>query len=191
MKYKDNHDGQCMPNFPEKPASAGILTYFGYIPSPFGPLLAVEEENAITHLSLSDGGTLLGQFPPGSIKQQDTPLIVSAKQQLGEYFLGTRKNFQLPLLPSGTPFQQKVWDALCTIPYGETRSYKDIALQIQNPKGCRAVGMANNRNPIIIVIPCHRVIGSNGALVGYAGGLGVKEWLLEHEKKYLPEPVRR
>lgn len=167
------------------------MKYFGYIPSPLGTLLVVEEQNAITHLSLSDDGTLLGRFPAGSIRQQDTPLIVSAQTQLAEYFQGTRNNFSLPLQPAGTPFQQKVWDALCTIPYGETRSYKEIAVQIQNPKGCRAVGMANNRNPIMVVIPCHRVIGSNGALVGYAGGLRSKEWLLEHEKKYHSKQARR
>lgn len=111
-----------------------------------------------------------------------TPVIVSAMTQLTEYFAGTRQTFDLPLAPAGTDFQKKVWAALCTIPYGETRSYKEIALQINNPKGCRAVGMANNRNPIMLIIPCHRVIGSNGSLVGYAGGLDVKEWLLTHEK---------
>ena len=167
------------------------MKYFDYIPSPLGTLLALEEQDAITHLSLSGKETLPRQVPEGFAKQQETPLIASAKQQLAEYFQGTRKNFSLPLQPSGTSFQQKVWDALCTIPYGETRSYKEIALQIQNPKGCRAVGMANNRNPIMIIVPCHRVIGSNGALVGYAGGIGIKEWLLEHEKNYASEQVRR
>lgn len=167
------------------------MKYFDYIPSPLGTLLVLAEEDAITHLSLSGKELLPGQVPDGSAKQQETPLIASAKQQLAEYFQGRRKDFSLPLKPSGTPFQQKVWDALCTIPYGETRSYKEIALQIQNPKGSRAVGMANNRNPIMIIVPCHRVIGSNGALVGYAGGIGIKEWLLEHERHYSPEQARR
>lgn len=160
------------------------MQYFSYIPSPLGTLLITEEQNAITRLSLSSEETLLMQFPAGSMKEQETPLISTAKQQLAEYFQGTRKNFSLPLAPFGTPFQHKVWDALCTIPYGETRSYKEIAIQVGNPKGYRAVGMANNRNPIMVIVPCHRVIGSNGALVGYAGGLGIKEWLLEHEKNH-------
>lgn len=160
------------------------MKYFDYYCSPLGNMLMIEENSALTHLNLSNTETLPANFPEGSIIQQDTPLITSAKTQLEEYFRDERKIFDLPLSPSGTPFQQKVWNALRTIPYGETRSYKEIALQIQNPKGCRAVGMANNRNPIMIVIPCHRVIGSNGSLVGYAGGLNVKEWLLEHEKNY-------
>ncbi len=143
----------------------------------------LEENNSLTHLNLSVNKILPAGFPKGSITQKDTPLISSAKRQLDEYFQGKRKSFDLPLSPFGTQFQQKVWNALCTIPYGETRSYKEIAAQIQNPKGCRAVGMANNRNPIMIIIPCHRVIGSNGSLTGYAGGLDIKQWLLAHEKR--------
>lgn len=158
------------------------MKYVAYYTSPLGALRIIEEGNALTHLSLAGEGTLFAEFPEGTVEQRSTPLLDTAKAQLGEYFQGTRKHFDLPLHPSGTAFQQKVWDALRMIPYGETRSYKEIAIQIQNPKGCRAVGMANNRNPIMIVIPCHRVIGSNGTLVGYAGGLKVKEWLLEHEK---------
>lgn len=103
-------------------------------------------------------------------------------RQLEEYFQGNRYEFDLPLHPVGTPFQQKVWEALQQIPYGETRSYKEIAIECGNEKACRAVGMANNRNPIAIVIPCHRVIGKNGKLVGYAGGLDIKTFLLELEK---------
>lgn len=106
-----------------------------------------------------------------------------AVHQLQEYFAGERTVFDLPLAPSGTDFQRSVWDALCEIPYGETRSYKEIAEAIGNPKACRAVGMANNRNPISIVIPCHRVIGANGDLVGYGGGLDKKVWLLQLEKE--------
>ena len=94
---------------------------------------------------------------------------------------GKRKSFDLPLKPEGTEFQKKVWNALLDIPYGETRSYKDIAVAIGNPKACRAVGMANNRNPISIIIPCHRVIGANGSLVGYGGGLPIKIELLNLE----------
>lgn len=159
------------------------MKYVEYYTSPLGALRIIEENNALTHLSLIGKNGPLAGFPEDAAQQKSTPLLNLAKTQLEEYFHGTRQRFDLPLRPSGTPFQQKVWEALCTIPYGETRSYKEIAIQIQNPNGCRAVGMANNRNPIIIVVPCHRVIGSDGTLVGYAGGLQVKEWLLEHEKK--------
>ncbi len=112
----------------------------------------------------------------------ETPLLKKAGQQIIEYFSGHRKSFDLPFAPKGTAFQLKVWKALLDIPYGETRSYKDIAIAAGNPKASRAVGMANNRNPISIIIPCHRVIGSNGKLVGYGGGLSIKEYLLELEK---------
>lgn len=158
------------------------MQYFDYYSSPLGILMVTEENGAITGLELSEKISKPAKRPIDSAEQKNTPLIALAKSQLEEYFQGRREAFTLPLQPVGTPFQRKVWDALCTIPYGETRSYKEIALQIQNPKGCRAVGMANNRNPIMIVIPCHRVIGSTGALVGYAGGLDIKEWLLGHEK---------
>ncbi len=105
----------------------------------------------------------------------------AAFQQLSEYFNKERQVFDLPLAPQGTAFQQRVWRALQQIPYGQTRSYKDIALAINNPKAYRAVGMANNKNPLMIFIPCHRVIGSNHRLVGYAGGLDIKEELLALE----------
>lgn len=111
-----------------------------------------------------------------------TPLLQRAGSQLSEYFQGKRKEFDLPLAPVGTDFQRRVWDALLTIPYGKTRSYGEIAAQIGQPKASRAVGGANNRNPIMIVIPCHRVIGANGSLTGYGGGLDVKQYLLELEK---------
>ncbi|MCD1147428.1 methylated-DNA--[protein]-cysteine S-methyltransferase [Peptoniphilus sp. KCTC 25270] len=111
-----------------------------------------------------------------------TPLLKEAKKQLEEYFSGKRKNFSLPLQPRGTEFQKKVWTQLEKIPYGETKSYGEIAKEIGNPKGARAVGMANNRNPISIAIPCHRVIGKDGKMVGYGGGLEKKVYLLELEK---------
>ncbi len=109
------------------------------------------------------------------------PLTDRAYGQLMEYFQGHRKSFDLPFRLSGTPFQLSVWRALCEIPYGECCSYKKIAQMIGNPKACRAVGMANNRNPISIVVPCHRVVGANGSLVGYGGGLEIKKKLLEIE----------
>lgn len=105
------------------------------------------------------------------------------KKELSEYFNGSRREFKIPLAPEGTSFQKQVWEALRRIPYGRTRSYKEIAEEIGNPKAFRAVGLANNKNPISIIVPCHRVIGSDGSLVGYAGGLGVKKQLLELEQK--------
>lgn len=113
---------------------------------------------------------------------EETELIKECFKQLKEYFEGDRVKFDLPLEPKGTEFQSKVWNELLKIPYGETKSYKDIAIAVGNEKACRAIGMANNKNPIPIIIPCHRVIGSNGKLVGYAGGLNVKEKLLNIEK---------
>ena len=104
--------------------------------------------------------------------------------QLTEYLKGERKNFDFKYKLNGTEFQMKVWRALCDIPYGETRTYRQIAAAVGNPKACRAVGMANNKNPIAIAVPCHRVVGSNGKLVGYAGGIEMKKILLDLEAKY-------
>ena len=114
---------------------------------------------------------------------KETTLIKKAASQLFEYLNGKRRDFNLPLLKEGTDFQISVWNELLKIPYGETRSYKDIAIAINNEKAVRAVGMANNRNKISIFIPCHRVIGSNKKLVGYGGGLEIKEFLLNLEKR--------
>ena len=141
-----------------------------------GSVTIVEEDGAL--LAITTHRTYEG------IKQE-TPLINEAYRQLSEYLLGERKRFDLPLNPQGTVFQQQVWKALCDIPYGETRSYKQIAEAIGNPKAVRAVGMANNRNPLLIVVPCHRVIGTNGKLVGYAAGIEKKEFLLKLEKSLL------
>lgn len=114
-------------------------------------------------------------------KKASSPLVEKAFRQLDEYLAGKRTEFDLPLRPAGTPFMESVWKALQNIPYGTTASYKDIAEAIGRPKACRAVGLANNRNPIAIFIPCHRVIGKNGSLTGYAGGLPMKEKLLKLE----------
>lgn len=118
-------------------------------------------------------------------KYLETKLIKDCALQLKEYFEGKRKVFHIPVNPEGTDFQKKVWDALKSIPYGETRSYKEIAEKIGNKNASRAVGGANNKNPIGIIIPCHRVIGANGKLIGYAGGLELKKELLNLEKKFL------
>ena len=141
--------------------------------SPVGFLTVTEENGAI--VSLRFGGT--AETPP------PTPLLSETQRQLNDYFAGTREIFNLPLAPRGTPFRSAVWQALCAIPYGETRTYGEIAAAIGNPKACRAVGMANHVNPIAILIPCHRVIGRGGTLTGYAGGLAVKQFLLELEQK--------
>jgi methylated-DNA-[protein]-cysteine S-methyltransferase len=112
----------------------------------------------------------------------DHPVLIQAERELGDYFAGRRTGFAVPLDMRGTDFQQSVWRALLTIPFGETRSYADIAAQIGRPTATRAVGAANGRNPISIIAPCHRVIGANGALTGFAGGLAVKEYLLDWER---------
>ncbi|MEG0651735.1 MAG: methylated-DNA--[protein]-cysteine S-methyltransferase [Acinetobacter sp.] len=115
------------------------------------------------------------------IEDQQHPILLETQKQLNEYFAGQRQNFDLPLDFEGTEFQQKVWQALLSIPFGETRSYKDIAEQIGNVKAVRAVGAANGKNPISIIAPCHRVVGANGKLVGFAGGLENKDILLKLE----------
>lgn len=145
-------------------------------PTAIGPITIAASPTALTHL-------LFETDKPLSFAQQETPLTQEAFRQLTEYLQGQRQIFELPLAPKGTPFQQAVWQALQSIPYAETRSYKQIAAQIGNPNAMRAVGMANNRNPIAIIIPCHRVIGASGKLVGYAGGLGLKTSLLKLEQQ--------
>ena len=117
------------------------------------------------------------------IEIRETKLIKEAANQLNEYFSGERINFSISLDPEGTEFQHKVWNELINIPYGETRTYKEIAEKIGNSKAARAIGMANNKNPILMMIPCHRVVGKNKSLVGYAGGLEMKERLLEIENQ--------
>jgi len=143
-----------------------------------GKIGILEDGIAITDLYFWD------ESAPRDAVVQETALLKEAGRQLKDFLAGKRKAFELPLAPAGTEFQQKVWQALQAIPYGETRSYGEIARIIGQPKAFRAVGMANNKNPILVLIPCHRVIGANGNLVGYAGGLSVKEYLLNLENKY-------
>ncbi|MCC8034393.1 MAG: methylated-DNA--[protein]-cysteine S-methyltransferase [Rikenellaceae bacterium] len=142
-----------------------------------GRIGIAEKEGFITDMRF--GGRL---EPFGHARIRPTPLIEEAIGQLRHYLTGERLDFDLPLQPEGTDFQQKVWKALCGIPYGETRSYGQIARRVGNPKASRAVGLANNRNPISIFIPCHRVIGADGKLVGYGGGIPIKKRLLELER---------
>lgn len=150
-----------------------------YYDFPIGKIAVACDENGITDVTL---GTVAG-------KEEKTHFIESCAVQLEEYFCGKRQEFDVPLSVHGTEFQNAVWSALREIPYGETRSYKAIAEAVGNPKAPRAVGMANNRNRIMIIIPCHRVIGVNGSLVGYAGGLDVKKKLLEMEHKFLHNKI--
>lgn len=158
--------------------------------SPLGQILIVEDGAAITHLYFIVGDitsnsdlvfTAETAFPDAALKE--TALLKEAGRQMQEYFSGKRKQFSLPLAPAGTAFQQNVWNALRDIPYGQTRSYGQIARTLGNVKAGRAVGMANSKNPISIVIPCHRVIGADGKLVGYGGGLDRKAYLLALEKE--------
>jgi methylated-DNA-[protein]-cysteine S-methyltransferase len=141
-----------------------------------GKLVIIDNGEAVTNIYFGAGTEL-------KVNIFESPLIKKAYEQIDEYLRGEREIFDFKLEPKGTEFQKKVWKALEQIPFGETRSYKDIAISIGNEKASRAVGMANNKNPLPIVVPCHRVIGANGKLVGYAGGLDVKERLLELEKK--------
>ena len=149
--------------------------------SPLGPLGVGEEDGALT-LILFDG-----QPVPAGYREGETPLLADAHRQLAAYFAGERQTFALPLAPAGTPFQQAVWQALREIPYGETCSYSDIARQVGKPKASRAVGMANHRNPLPVIIPCHRVVGAGGALTGYGGGLERKALLLALERENRPQ----
>jgi methylated-DNA-[protein]-cysteine S-methyltransferase len=122
--------------------------------------------------------------------RDDRP-FTAAKQQLEEYFAGSRTSFDLPMQPEGTEFQSRVWDALLGIPYGTTISYLELARRIGDEKAVRAVGLANSLNPISIIIPCHRVIGADGSMTGYGGGIERKRWLLQHEAKHTPLPLER
>jgi methylated-DNA-[protein]-cysteine S-methyltransferase len=148
------------------------------IESPVGPLLAARDDVGLVELQLPEGKH--EQRPrPGWVR--DDAAFEDVRVQLAEYFAGTRTEFDLPLHASGTPFQQKVWAALMDIPYGETASYGATAAAIGSPTASRAVGLANGQNPIPIIVPCHRVVGANGSLTGYGGGLDTKRWLLSHE----------
>jgi methylated-DNA-[protein]-cysteine S-methyltransferase len=149
---------------------------------------AIEMKSPIGSLTLvEDGGALVGVYmetsQPPPAERRSTPLLARAAEQLREYFAGEREKFDLPLEPQGTEFQRAVWSALIDIPFGETCSYAAIAKRVRRPSAVRAVGAANGSNPIALIIPCHRVIGSNGSLTGYGGGISRKRWLLNHENR--------
>ncbi len=146
--------------------------------SPFGEITLTANNDGLTALAFCQGKSPISILPQW---QEDDDTFVEVKTQLDQYFSNQREIFDLPLAPKGTPFQQKVWRALMQIKQGETKTYAWLAKKIDNDRAVRAVGTANGANPIALIIPCHRVIGSNGKLTGYAGGLGLKAKLLMHE----------
>jgi methylated-DNA-[protein]-cysteine S-methyltransferase len=155
------------------------MKYCWYYEYPFCKVGIAEEDGAICQVFFDKGKSTADN----GYEMLKTVMIKKTAEQLTEYFDGKRKNFTIPLAPQGTAFQIKVWEALQKIPYGETQSYGEIAVMIGNPKASRAVGMANHRNPIVIIIPCHRVIGHDGSLTGFGGGLELKRRLLELERE--------
>lgn len=165
-----------------------------YVRTPIGIICIEEDGEAVTDLYLdreyqkqyhagrNETKTEADNPPMGFVDEPQTELLKRAGTELMEYFQGKRKEFTLPLSPRGTEFQKKVWEALRSIPYGETRSYGEIAAQVGNPRAARAVGGANNKNPIMIFIPCHRVVGADGSLTGFACGLEAKKYMLDLER---------
>lgn len=151
------------------------MSSYAVYPFPFGQLKIGYQDDAVTLLMRTD---------EPARDEGRTPLTDLVFQQVTEYLNGQRRDFDFPYVLQGTEFQQRVWRALCAIPYGETRTYGEVAAAVGSPKAARAVGMANHRNPILIAVPCHRVIGADGRLVGYGSGLDMKEALLRLEKKY-------
>ena len=154
---------------------------YRYLDSPIGDLLLAGEDQGLVYIGFPSGK---GKVTPGADWRLKADCFKNASMQLGEYFNGTRLKFDLLLAPYGTPFQWEVLQALTRIPYGQTCTYQDIAVNIGRAKAVRAVGAANGRNPLPIVIPCHRVIGANGSLTGFGGGLETKRFLLELESRY-------
>jgi methylated-DNA-[protein]-cysteine S-methyltransferase len=153
------------------------MNYVTFVDSPIGRLSLYSDGEALTGLYMEK------REPPGDwVPGEDIDVLKSAARQLKEYFTGARRDFDLPVALHGTAFQCKVWEHLKSIPCGETWSYGQLAQRIRQPTASRAVGLANGRNPVSIVVPCHRVIGSDGSLTGYGGGLERKQWLLEHER---------
>lgn len=151
--------------------------YYKIYKTSIGKIQIISNDKEITHISFNNKAIIKDAI------NKETEIIKQTIQQINEYLNGARKSFNIKINPKGTEFQKSVWNELTKIPYGETRTYKDIAIKIKNPKAYRAVGNANNKNPIGIIIPCHRVIGSKGELTGYAGGLKIKQKLLQIEKQ--------
>lgn len=190
MLRQDNLQNETLPpspphkmkHYPRPPSERLDSMEQFYFDSPIGRLCLEEENKKITGIYVTEEGSIEdSSIKTDTYNKPATELLKKAYTQLQEYFDGTRKTFDLPLEFHGTDFQIKVWEALQTIPYGQTCSYQDIATKIGNPKAVRAVGGANNKNRIMIVVPCHRVVGKNGALVGFGVGLPAKEYLLNLE----------
>lgn len=156
-----------------------MTVFFRHIDSPIGRLLIAADDDGIRAVEFPENRHPVKR--EGEWREGDHPLLDEAARQLGEYFAGERRGFDLPLAPRGTEFQRKVWLALRGIPFGQTWSYAQLAKSIDNMQAMRAVGAANGRNPIPIIVPCHRVIGANGTLIGFGGGLPTKEFLLRLE----------
>ena len=154
-----------------------------HVPSPLGELILLSDDSTKRLAGLWIAGEK--HSPTEDIDwQRDDAALPQVRRQLKEYFSGKRMTFEVPLAPIGTPFQMLAWQALQAIPYGTTMSYGQQAAAIGKPAACRAIGLANGRNPISIIVPCHRVIGASGALTGYGGGLAAKRWLLDHEARH-------
>ena len=158
---------------------------YRYLDTPIGRLRLVSTGSRLAAIEFEHR-----HGEPGADNQASDAVLELAAAQLLEYFAGRRRQFELPLAAAGTAFQRQVWDALAAIPWGELRSYADIARAIERPTAVRAVGAANGRNPLPIVVPCHRVVGSNGSLTGFAGGLGIKRRLLELEGSLVQLPAQ-
>ena len=159
-------------------SAGGVRRSYCYLQSPIGRLLLVSENDRLCQLDFPSSGDL--REIPGEWREEERPFVF-ARRQLDEYFAGRRQKFNLAIAPQGTQFQQLVWQDLIRIPYGKTASYGEIARRVGRPKASRAVGMANHHNPLPIIIPCHRVIGADGSLTGFGGGLDVKKFLLDLE----------
>ncbi|MBE7383143.1 MAG: methylated-DNA--[protein]-cysteine S-methyltransferase [Leptolyngbya sp. SIO1E4] len=157
------------------------MIYYTWIESPLGALLLTANARSLTGLYLQ-GQKYFPEQTPDWHKAEQIPPLVQAQKQLAEYFAHQRQHFDLPLAPQGTDFQEQVWQQLRQIPFGETISYGTLAQRLGKPTASRAVGAANGRNPISIIVPCHRVIAGDGKLTGYAGGTDRKRWLLQHEQ---------
>jgi methylated-DNA-[protein]-cysteine S-methyltransferase len=163
------------------------MTSTTYTDSPVGRLELRAEGGQLTGIYFEQHAGRAAAATDEHVEPEDAAVLAEARGQLQAYFAGTRQGFELSLGPRGTPFQRAVWQALAALPFGTTVSYAELARRIGRPGAARAVGLANARNPIAIVVPCHRVIGENGTLTGYAGGLATKRWLLDHERAGSPQ----
>ncbi|MEO7916692.1 MAG: methylated-DNA--[protein]-cysteine S-methyltransferase [Dokdonella sp.] len=158
--------------------------YYDIIDTPLGQMTLVGDESALIHIDLPEARRPLHR---SVVWKHDAQRFVEERRQFDRYFAGASTTFDLPLAMRGTPFQQEVWSALCNIRYGEAISYAELARRINRPKASRAVGLANGANPLAIIVPCHRVIGANGSLTGYGGGMDAKRWLLDLEQRHRPD----